>query len=187
MLLAGDEIGRTQQGNNNAYCQDSDISWVDWDRARDHEDFLRFAQRMIRIRQEHPVLRRRRFFQGRPIRGGGVKDILWLTPEGREMTDREWTQDFARSLAVYLAGEALQESDARGHRLRDDNFLLLLNAHHDAIEFLLPEMRAGSRWQVLLDSAFEQGLAVDGRFSTGERYRVDGRALALLVEITDAA
>jgi glycogen operon protein len=187
MLLAGDEIGRTQQGNNNAYCQDSDISWVDWDRARDHEDFLRFAQRMIRIRQEHPVLRRRRFFQGRPIRGGGVKDILWLTPEGREMTDREWTQDFARSLAVYLAGEALQESDARGHRLQDDNFLLLLNAHHDAIEFLLPEMRAGSRWQVLLDSAFEQGLAVDGRFSTGERYRVDGRALALLVEITDAA
>jgi glycogen operon protein len=187
MLLAGDEIGRTQQGNNNAYCQDNEISWVDWDRARQHQGFLRFVQRMIRIRQEHPLLRRRRFFQGRPIRGGGVKDILWLTPEGREMTDREWTQDFARSLAVYLAGEALEESDARGHRLQDDNFLLLLNAHHDDLEFLLPEMRAGSGWQVLLDTGFEQGLAVDGRFSTGERYRLGGRALALLVEVAGPA
>ncbi|HXV08533.1 MAG TPA: glycogen debranching protein GlgX [Burkholderiales bacterium] len=187
MLLAGDEIGRTQRGNNNAYCQDNEISWVDWDAARDHEGFLRFVRRMIRIRQEHPVLRRRRFFQGRPIRGGGVKDILWLTPEGREMTDHEWTQDFARSLAVYLAGEALAETDARGRRLQDDNFLLLLNAHHDAIEFLLPGMRAGSHWQVLLDTGFEHGLAVDGRFPTGERYRLAGRALALLVEVTDTA
>jgi glycogen operon protein len=187
MLLAGDEIGRTQRGNNNAYCQDDEISWVDWDTARDHEGFLRFVRRMLRIRQEHPVLRRRRFFQGRPIRGGGVKDILWLTPEGREMTDHEWTQDFARSLAVYLAGEALAETDARGRRLQDDNFLLLLNAHHDAIEFLLPGMRAGSHWQVLLDTGFEHGLAVDGRFATGERYRLAGRALALLVEVTDTA
>jgi glycogen operon protein len=187
MLLAGDEIGRTQQGNNNAYCQDNELSWVDWDRAREHEAFLRFVQRMIRIRQEHPLLRRRRFFQGRPIRGGGAKDIQWLTPEGREMTDSEWTQDFARSLAVYLAGEALEETDARGHRLQDDNFLLLLNAHHDAIEFLLPEMRQGSRWQALLDTGFEEGLTVDGRFPAGERYRLGGRALALLVEVTGTA
>jgi glycogen operon protein len=187
MVVAGDELGRTQRGNNNAYCQDNEISWVDWDRPREHQGFLRFVQRMIRIRQEHPLLRRRRFFQGRSIRGGGVKDILWLTPEGREMTDREWTQDFARSLAVYLAGEALEESDARGHRLQDDNFLLLLNAHHDDLEFLLPEMRAGSGWQVLLDTGFEQGLAVDGRFSTGERYRLGGRALALLVEVAGPA
>jgi glycogen operon protein len=187
MLLAGDEIGRTQQGNNNAYCQDNEMSWVDWDRARDNHDFLRFVQRVIRVRQEHPLLRRRRFFQGRPIRGGGVKDILWLTPEGREMTDHEWTQDFARSLAVYLAGEALAETDARGRRLQDDNFLLLLNAHHDAIEFLLPEMRAGRHWQVLLDTGFEHGLAVDGRLPAGELYRLGGRALALLIELRGTA
>jgi len=183
MLLAGDEFGRTQGGNNNAYCQDNEISWVDWEATARHPELVRFAQRMIRLRREHPVFRRRRYFQGRPIRGG-VKDILWLTPEGREMTDHEWSQEFARSMAVYLAGDSLIETDRRGHALRDDNFLLLLNAHHDSIEFSLPQLHEGAGWQVLLDTSFAQGLAEDGKFGSGMQYVLTGRALALLIELT---
>jgi isoamylase len=129
------------------------------------------------------VFRRRRFFQGRPIRGG-VKDILWLNPEGREMTDQEWAQDFARSVAVYFAGEAMEETDRRGRPMRDENFLLLLNAHHEAIDFLLPELHAGAGWEVLLDTSFAQGLAVDGKFAAGSRYGLNGRSLALVLELT---
>ena len=184
MLLAGDETGRTQLGNNNAYCQDNEISWVDWSLDQSQQALLRFVQRMLQLRRMHPVLRRRRFFQGRSIRGGDVKDIAWLSPEGREMSDSEWSQDFARCLGVYLAGDALEETDRRGQRLEDDSFLLLLNAHHETIPFTLPQFRPGATWQVLLDTAFEQGLAVDGRFSGSARYELQGRSLALLTEIT---
>jgi glycogen operon protein len=139
---------------------------------------------MVHLRRLHPVFRRHRFFQGRPIRGGGLKDIAWLTPEGREMTDSEWAQDFARCLGVYLAGDALEETDRRGQPLEDDSFLLLLNAHHENIPFTLPQIRSGATWQVLLDTAYEQGLAMDGRFDQSERYDLQGRSLALLAEIT---
>jgi isoamylase len=183
MLLGGDEFGRTQGGNNNAYCQDNDISWIDWSLLERNLDLVRFVQRAIGLRREHPVFRRRRFFQGRPIRGG-VKDILWLNPEGREMTDQEWAQDFARSVAVYFAGEAMEETDRRGRPMRDENFLLLLNAHHEAIDFLLPELHAGAGWEVLLDTSFAQGLAVDGKFAAGSRYGLNGRSLALVLELT---
>jgi glycogen operon protein len=132
------------------------------------------------------VFCRRRFFQGRPIRGGGVKDLAWLTPEGHEMDDNEWSQEFARALGVYFAGEALGETDRRGHPVRDDNFLLLLNAHHETIPFALPQFRAGSTWQVLLDTAYEQGLAMDGRFPGAARYDLQGRSLALFTEIQQA-
>jgi glycogen operon protein len=186
MLLAGDEIGRTQHGNNNAYCQDSAISWLEWTLDGDKQALLRFVRRMIHLRLQHPVFRRRRFFQGRPIRGGGVKDIAWLTPDGREMNDDQWDQDFARCLGVYLAGEALEETDLRGRPLRDDNFLLLLNAHHETIEFALPQFVPGALWQVLVDTAYEQGLAVDGRFPAGERYGLQGRSLALMAEVRAA-
>lgn len=182
MLLAGDEFARTQHGNNNAYCQDDEISWVDWSLIKQRGELIRFVQRVIAIRRQHPVLRRRRYFQGRPIRGG-VKDILWLNPEGIEMADAEWAQSFARSLGVYLAGDSLDETDRRGHPMRDENFLLLLNAHHDTIEFKLPELHPGAAWEVLLDTAFAQGLAPDGKFAAGERYGLHGRALALLVEL----
>jgi len=183
MLLAGDEIGRTQQGNNNAYCQDNEISWVDWSLDPSKKALLEFVQRMIQLRRMHPVLRRRRFFQGRPIRGGGVKDIAWLGPEGREMSDSEWSQDFARCLGVFLAGDALEETDRRGQPLEDDSFLLLLNAHHETIPFTLPQFRPGTSWQVLLDTAYEQGLAMDGRFAANARYDLRGRSLALLTEL----
>jgi glycogen operon protein len=182
MLLAGDEFARTQGGNNNAYCQDNEISWIDWDLLEQNATLARFVQRCIRLRREHPVFRRRRFFQGRPLRGG-VKEILWLNPEGREMTDEEWAQDFARSIAVYLAGDGIEETDARGRRVRDENFLLLLNAHHEAIDFLLPELHPGASWEVILDTAFAHGLSTDGKFQPGTRYSVSGRALALVLEL----
>jgi glycogen operon protein len=186
MLLAGDELARTQQGNNNAYCQDNELSWLDWNVDADNQALLEFVRRMIQIRRQHPVFRRRRFFQGRPIRGGGVKDLAWLTPEGREMNDSEWAQDFARSLGVYFAGDALEETDRRGQPMHDDSFLLLLNAHHEGMRFTLPEFRPDMAWQVLVDTGYEQGLAIDGRFPGGAGYELQGRALALLKEVTRA-
>jgi glycogen operon protein len=142
MLLAGDETGRTQGGNNNAYCQDNEISWVDWDfDDRDHK-LLDFTRRLIALRRNHYVFHRRHFFQGRPLRGKGVKDIVWLRPDGAEMSDEEWDQHFARSLGVYIAGEGLTEVDGRGRVVHDDNFLLLFNAHHETITFQLPPLAA---------------------------------------------
>jgi isoamylase len=182
MLLGGDEIGRTQKGNNNAYCQDNEISWFDWTMTPEKERFCEFVQRMIRMRREHPVFRRRHFFEGRPIRGGGVKDIVWLTPEGTEMRDEEWNQHFARSLGVYLAGEALNETDAMGRAVRDSNFLLLFNAHHEDVAFRLPQFTPSARWLAVMDTAYEDGLARDGVFEPMQRYTVKARALALLQE-----
>jgi len=186
MLVAGDEIGRSQQGNNNAYCQDNDTSWVDWAVDDEGKALLQFVQRMLQIRRDHPVFRRHRYFQGRPIRGGNLKDLAWLSPEGREMNDDEWDQDFARCLGVYFAGESLEETDRRGRPLRDGNFLLLLNAHHEMIPFVLPDFRNGTTWQALVDTTYAQGLAVDGRFPGSTRYDLQGRSLALLMEIHPA-
>ena len=181
MLVAGDEIGRTQGGNNNAYCQDNDISWVDWTLDDDKQKLLAFTQRVIAMRRAHPVFRRRDFYKGRPVRGLDIKDIVWLKPEGGEMTDDEWNQHFAHCLGVYLAGEALTETDQRGHPLRDQNFLLLFNAHHEAIPFRLPGQPV-TRWHALVDTAFEDGLAIGGTFDAGTDYNAQGRSLVLLLE-----
>jgi glycogen operon protein len=180
MLLAGDEMGRTQGGNNNAYCQDNPISWVDWQRAGEYAPLLQFFQRVIRLRREHPLFRRRHFFEGRPLRGTEVKDVAWLKPDGAEMTEQEWEQDFARCLGVYLAGEGLFETDERGQALTDSDFLLLFNAHHELIEFMLPQFNGGSRWLVVLDTTHESGLSYDGIFESRSLYPLQGRSLALL-------
>jgi len=187
MLLAGDEMARTQHGNNNAYCQDNELSWVDWALDDERRALLEFVRRMIGIRRAHPVFRRHRFFQGRAIHGAGIKDIVWLRPDGGEMTDDEWEHAFARSLGVYLAGAALQEIDRRGHRITDNNFLVLLSSHHEEIPFTLPAPRPGTAWQVLVDTAYEQGLAMDGRYPGTARYPLQGRSLALLMEVEAAA
>ncbi len=179
MLLAGDEIGRTQQGNNNAYCQDNAISWHDWELDDAQQKLLRFVQRLIALRRAHPVFRRRDFFQGRPLRGRDVKDIVWLTDAGHEMSDEEWEKHHARALGVYLAGEGLTETDARGQLLRDDNFLLLFNAHHDVVPFRMPEY--GGRWVVMLDTSHQDGLAPGGTIDSGTEYTLNGRSLALLL------
>ncbi len=180
MLTAGDEIGRTQRGNNNAYCQDNDVSWVDWNLTPDKRRLLEFARRMIRLRRDHPVFRRRRFFEGRPIRGSGIKDIMWLKPDGAEMSDEEWQHHHARSLAVVLSGESLTETDARGRPITDGVFLVLFNAHHEEIAFTLPNHAPGVRWQCVVDTSRERGLARGGALDGGSAYALNGRSLALL-------
>jgi isoamylase len=158
MLLAGDEMGRTQGGNNNAYCQDNEVSWVDWSRASSEHDLLLFTQRLAGLRRDHPVFRRRRFFQGQPMAAeDGPGDIIWLTPAGNEMTDADWRAGYAKSVAVYLNGEAITEPDPRGDPVTDDRFLLLFNAGAAPIMFTLPDERLGSSWEVVIDTTSADG------------------------------
>jgi isoamylase len=148
MLLAGDELGRTQGGNNNAYCQDNEISWVDWEHIDD--DLLAFTQRLIALRHDHPTSRRRRYFQGRPIRG--TVDLGWCKPDGTEMTDEDWEVGHARSVGLFINGESITHKDPRGQAVVDDSFLLLLSAHDEPIEWTLPG-QWGHSWRVVLDTA----------------------------------
>ncbi|HLZ68304.1 MAG TPA: glycogen debranching protein GlgX [Dehalococcoidia bacterium] len=153
MISAGDEIGRTQQGNNNAYCQDNAISWLHWDLREEQQQLLEWARRLLSFRAEQPVLRRRHFFQGRPIHGTGVEDLAWFRPDGEEMTEQEWVTSFSRSLIVKLNGEALDEIDEEGNTVRGDSLLLLLNAHHEALPFTLPAASPGTVWEIAFDTA----------------------------------
>jgi glycogen operon protein len=150
MLLAGDEAGRTQQGNNNAYCQDNEISWLHWDQL-DHE-LLDYTQKLIRLRLEHPAFRRRRWFRGQPVAGSKVEDIAWFQPEGQEMTEENWDTGFAKSLAVYLNGLALRAVDPKGQKIQDDSFYIIFNAHHEPLTFVLPPADYGAQWEVVLDT-----------------------------------
>jgi glycogen operon protein len=156
MLLAGDEMGRTQQGNNNAYCQDNQISWVDWAvRAEDDHELLDYVRALIKLRTEHPVFRRRRFFRGQIVRGGRQRlgDIAWFTLAGEEMTGDDWDAGFAKSLTVFLNGRAITEPDRRGERIQDDSFLLLFNGSEQDLVFTIPPRRYGQRWAKALDTA----------------------------------
>jgi len=181
MLLAGDEMDHTQHGNNNAYCQDNTISWLDWTLTPRKTQLLDFVRRMIRLRREHPIFRRQRFFQGKPMREAAAeKDILWLRPDGTEMTPAEWQQPHARSLAVYLSGEGFTETDERGGIITGTTFLVLFNAYHDAVEFRLPNSVAGARWQIVMDTEHSGGLMRLGIIQPGATYSLGGRALALL-------
>jgi isoamylase len=180
MITAGDEIGRTQNGNNNAYCQDNETSWIDWSLDGDRERLLAFTRRMIALRRAHPTFRRRDFFQGRPIYGSDVKDIVWLRPDGDEMTQHEWESEHARALAVYLAGAGLAEVDSRGRPLADDDFVLLFNASAEPVEFRIPERLGAGRWLVVLDTAHADGLCEDGAVEAGGAYALAARAVAVL-------
>ena len=182
MLLYGDELGRTQQGNNNAYCQDNEISWLNWDRIGDEKELLAFVRRLISLRQNHPVFRRRNFFQGRSIKGAGIKDILWLRPDGREMPDEEWNQEHARTLGLFLSGSAVDEIDERGQLITDENFVFLMNAHHEEVPFTLPTAASGMLWNSLLDTSFEQARGPGTTHEPMTPYPLQSRSLALLVE-----
>jgi glycogen operon protein len=187
MLLAGDEMGRTQRGNNNAYCQDNELSWLDWSLRERNELLSSFVSRLAEIRREHPLLRRRRFFQGRRIVGPDIKDVVWLNPDGREMTDEEWGQSFARCLGMYLAGRAIDEQDNRGRELIDDDLLILMNAHHEEIPFTLPGFKEPTRWHAVLDTRYESGVAPDGDFAAKQTYPLQGRSFALLIQFQSPA
>jgi isoamylase len=180
MLVAGDELDRTQRGNNNAYCQDNETSWIDWDLKERGMHLIALTRRLIQIRGAHPVFERRRFFQGRPIRGSGAKDIVWIKPDGGEMTDAEWQQSHARCLGVYLSGEGLAEKDERGRTIAGYSFLLLFNAHHEAIPFVLPSPVTGVRWLTVMDTAHEGGLTRAGAMDPGGTYPLKGRSLVLM-------
>jgi isoamylase len=182
MLLAGDAIGHTQGGNNNAYCQDNEISWLDWSPEHMDTDLLAFTRRMIALRRDHPVFRRRNFFQGRKIRGAGIKDIVWLRPDGKEMSEEEWNQEFARCLGVALSGEAVDEVDERGQKIRDDNFLLLLNSHFEEIPFVVPEPPSKSGWVAIVDTSCQTTQRPDAFYKAGTSYPLQARSLVVLAE-----
>ena len=156
MLVAGDEIGRTQHGNNNAYCQDNEISWIDWTPTPQRSALRDFVQRLIALRRAHPSLRRRRFLSGRGIADGALKDVLWLRPDGQEMTQTDWEQPHARSLGMLLAGRGIEDCSARSEPVRDDDLLLLFNADANPLAFHLP-VQDGVVWALLLDTAAEPG------------------------------
>ena len=182
MMLAGDAIGHTQVGNNNAYCQDNEISWLDWSSEHMDTDLLAFTRRMIALRRDHPVFRRRNFFQGRNIRGAGIKDIVWLRPDGKEMSEEEWSQEYARCLGVALSGEAVDEVDERGQRVRDDNFLILLNSHHEEIPFVVPEPPSKSGWVAIVDTSCQTTQRPDAFYKAEATYPLQARSLVVLAE-----
>ena len=179
MLLGGDEFGRTQQGNNNAYCQDNEISWLNWERNEKQNRLLEFTRKLAQLRREHAVFRRPKFFQGRRVRGGEIKDVMWFNPGGNEMSDEEWSSPFVRCLGMLISGDAVDLLDAHGESVRDDTFLLLINAHHEPISFLLPG-EEHLEWEQILDTTNEDGFLKDAKkFSSGDDVDLNGRATYL--------
>ena len=155
MICHGDELGRTQGGNNNAYCQDNEITWIDWDLDEQERDLLDFTSKMVKLRRDHPVLRRRRFFKGIAGHGGESErnEIEWLRPSGEHMTEQDWATWYARAMTVYLNGDAITDPDERGQRVVDDSFLVLINASGEDIDFTLPGADYAPGWQVVLGTA----------------------------------
>jgi glycogen operon protein len=182
MIYAGDAMGHSQNGNNNAYCQDNDLSWLKWELTAEDRDLFAFVQRMINLRKRHPVFRRRHFFQGRPIKGETVKDVLWLNFKGQEMNEEEWRDPSVHCLGMFLSGQGLNETDERGRKRSDENFLLLLNAYHLDIEFTLPEFRPGGRWSAWMDTSREGGLRPVDSYDAGAIYPVQARSMVVLME-----
>jgi isoamylase len=183
MLLGGDEIGRTQQGNNNAYCQDNEISWFDWEHV--DETLLEFTQRLIQFRKDHPAFHRRRWFQGRAIHGTGVSDIIWFTPGGEEMAEEHWGEGFAKSLGVFLNGESIAGLSPRGERVVDDTFYVLLNAHYESLAFTLPSRHLGLQWVKVLDTNTPLPEESDQVVEVGKEVLVEARSLVVLRRIEE--
>jgi glycogen operon protein len=183
MILGGDEIGRTQGGNNNGYCQDNEISWYDWEEAREHDVLLDFTKRLTRLRREHPVFRRRRYFQGRPLRGSDVADIGWFAPDASVMQEDDWESGFAKSLMVFLNGKTIPEPDARGERIVDDSFFLLFNAHYEPIDFTLPTGEYGEVFEVVVDTAQPVPGVEERMVKPGGQLEVDARSVVVLKQV----
>ncbi|GAA1550288.1 glycogen debranching protein GlgX [Actinomadura kijaniata] len=181
MLSHGDELGRTQRGNNNAYCQDNELAWVHWD---DDPGELEFVRMLSRLRREHPVFRRRRFFRGVGPGPEPLADLVWLTPGGEPMTEHDWQVGFAKSLAMFLNGDAITEPDPRGRPVRDDSFLLLINAGDAAIEFALPSPEYGERWEFALDTADPYTLGRRPRVKALDQVELPDRSLVVLRRLT---
>ena len=178
MILAGDEIGRSQSGNNNPYCQDNELTWIDWETA--DLDLLYFTVSLLAFRRAHPVFRRRRWFEGRPLHGQDIRDIAWFTPSGRDMSEDDWNAGFAKSLMVYLNGEAITSVGPRGETIVDDSFLLCFNAHYEPMPFTLPDASFGERWHRVIDTADPDLLERTAPFPAGDAVRVADRSVVVL-------
>ena len=195
MLQGGDEFDRTQRGNNNAYAQDNDTSWYNWSFNEERSQLLEFVRRLIDLRKRHPNLHRRKFFQdrridpdapGRPVDGGSEHDILWLRPDGKEMTQEEWSAGWIRCIGLFLNGRTLDDVNGIGERIRDDTFLILFNPHHEAVRFTLPQIHEGTVWEPCLDTRI--ATLVKARSVRARRfYRLLERSLAVFREISASA
>ncbi|MEY2476230.1 MAG: isoamylase, partial [Actinomycetota bacterium] len=183
MLLGGDEMGRTQGGNNNGYAQDNEISWFHWEDERDNWALLEFTEKLSRLRRDHPVFRRRRFFQGRPIHGSDVSDIAWFKPDGKEMSEDDWAKGYARSIAIFLNGDAIPSPSPRGEPVKDDSFMMLFNGHDDVLTFRFPEGPWGDRWDVVLDTAAPLTEPGERMVKAGAELEVEGRTVTVLKRV----
>jgi len=180
MLCGGDEIGRTQMGNNNAYCQDNEVSWYDWKLDERKQLLLNYVRELIRIRNEHPVFCRRKFFQARPIHGTKVKDIMWLRPDGEEMMEEDWELPWVRCIGVRLSGAISDEMTESGDVIVDDDFLVLLNSFHESMDFITPKFVSGVKWEVMLDTSVAELEAGERVIAGGKPFKVAPRTFVLL-------
>lgn len=180
MLCGGDEYGRSQQGNNKAYCQDNALSWFRWRRTREELAMTDFTARLIAFRRAHPTFNRTKFFHGRKARGAGVKDIMWLNPSGQQMSDEEWSAPFVKTIGMLLCGDALDVRDWHGQPITDETFLMLLNASHESVAFTLPNSTA-RQWATVIDTMDERGFPEPQiEFAAGKNLPLEGRAFVLL-------
>ena len=182
MLLSGDEAGRTQQGNNNAYCQDNEITWLDWEHA--DRELVEFTSQLVRIRREHPVFRRPRWFKGRGVEGTELTDIEWFTPDGERMSDEHWQSGFAKSLAVFLNGKGIAGRDQSGEQIVDDSFYVIFNAHYEPLAFRLPSAEWGKCWRSLVDTREAVIREKEDCLAAGSELTVEARSLAVLRRAT---
>jgi glycogen operon protein len=180
MILGGDEMGRSQGGNNNGYCQDNETSWFDWGDVRDEFPLLDFTKRLIKLRKRHPVFRRRRYFEGRAVFGSDVSDIAWFQIDGTQMSHDDWTKGYAKSIAVFLNGETIASPDPRGQRVTDSSFFLLFNAWDQPLPFTIPEGDWGERWDVVLDTARPIEPEGERMVKAGGEITAEGRSVVVL-------
>jgi glycogen operon protein len=178
MLLAGDELGHTQNGNNNTYCQDNELTWLNSNMTPENKSFLEFVKKVVRVWKGQPVFQRRHFFQGRAIRGSDIKDISWLGPDGKEMPDEAWDAGFTKCLGMRLAGDIIGEVDERGKPIVGDTLLVLLNAHWEPIPFTLPLHKEGQAWELVFDTARPE--AQPGVASEEEPYQLRDRSVVVM-------
>ncbi|GGM68523.1 glycogen operon protein GlgX homolog [Lentzea pudingi] len=184
MIVNGDEFGRTQNGNNNAYCQDNEVSWVDWSLLEANAELAEFTSELAKFRKAHPVFRRRRFFAGRPIRKGDeLRDIAWFTPAGEEMTEQNWEDDLGKCIVVFLNGEGIPDLDSRGMRVTDDSFLMAFNAHYEDIEVTLPEADYGPEWRVVVDTTTGQVGGNEKPVAASGQLTLTARSLVVLQRV----
>ena len=185
MIAHGDEIGRTQNGNNNVYCQDNELAWMNWELTKTNQNLLDFTKRLIRIRANHPVFRRRRFLAGGPLGADAPdRDIAWLVPSGKLMTQGDWEFAFGKSLMIYLNGRNIAERDRRGQPIEDDSFLLMFNAHYDDIEFTLPSEQFGASWKLIVDTTENTGYPVEAMvLKASDTFTVTSRSIAIFRQV----